>query len=109
MEITRFNDFSCESLNENNIGINYNNMERQTWTKTLNTAGIECYFLSRPVDEEGKPIKYRRRLHKIWKERYGTEITEQHLCDQARKIRRNQWIAKLESENIRRYFKKKNI
>ena len=35
MEITSFNGFSCESSNEDDIDINYNNKERQTWTKTL--------------------------------------------------------------------------
>ena len=30
MEITSFNGFSCESSNEDNISINYNNKERQT-------------------------------------------------------------------------------
>ena len=39
-------------------------------------------------------------MHNIWKERYGTEITEQRLCDQARMIRKNEWIAKMELENI---------
>ena len=78
MEITSFNGFSCESSNEDDIDINYNNKERQTWTKTLNTAVMECYFLSRPVDKEGKPVRgYRRRMRNIWKERYHTEITEQ--------------------------------
>ena len=103
MEITDFNGFSCESPNEDDIGINFNNNERQTWKKTLNTAVMECNFLSRPVDEEGKPIRgYRRRMHNVWKERYGTKITEQCLCDQARMIRKNEWITKLELEDIRR-------
>ena len=44
MKITSFNGFSCESSNEDDIGNNYNNKERQTWTKTLNTAAMECYF-----------------------------------------------------------------
>ena len=49
-------------------------------------------------------------MHNIWKEQYGTEITEQCLCDQARMIRKNKWITKLELENIRRkVFKKKDI
>ena len=39
-------------------------------------------------------------MHNIWKERYGTEITEQCLCDQARMIRKNEWITKLELESI---------
>ena len=56
MEITSFNGFSCESSNEDDIDINYNNKKRQSWTKTLNTTVMECYFLSRPVDKEGKPV-----------------------------------------------------
>ena len=63
---------------------------------------MECYFLSRPVEEEGKPIRGYRRMHNTWKQQYGTEITEQRLCDQARMIRKNEWITKLELENIRR-------
>ena len=86
MEITSFNEFSCEASNEDDIDFNYNNKERQTWTKTLNATVMECYFLSRPVDKDGKPVRgYRRRMHNIWKERYGTEMTEQRLCDQARR------------------------
>lgn len=59
---------------------------RTGWTKEMNVAVMECYFLSEPVDESGKPIRgYRRRMHKIntWKERQGFNITEQRLCDQA--------------------------
>ena len=71
---------------------------------------MECYFLSRPLEEKGKPVRgYRRRMHNIWKEHYCTEITEQCLCDQARMIRKNEWITKVELGNIRRYFKKKKV
>ena len=64
---------------------------------------MECYFLSMPVDEESKPVRgNRRRMLDIWKERYGTEITEQRLCDQARMIRKNESITILELENIKR-------
>ena len=64
---------------------------------------MECYFFSRLVVEEGKSVRgYRRRMHNIWKERYHTEITEQRLCYQARMIRKNEWITKLELENIKR-------
>ena len=51
MEITRFNGFSSESSSKDDIDINCNDTERQTWTKTLNRAVMECYFLSRPVDK----------------------------------------------------------
>ena len=58
MEITNFNEFACESSNEDDINISYNNKEKQTWTETLNTAAImEYYFLSRPVDKEDKPVR----------------------------------------------------
>ena len=101
MEITGFNGFSCDSPSKDDIDIAYNDKERQTWT--LNTPVREGVFLRRPVDEEGKAVRgYSRRMHNICKERYGTEITEQHLCDQARMIRKNEWITKLELENIRR-------
>ena len=73
---------------------------------------MDCYFFSRPVEEDGKPVRgYGRRMHNIWKERYGTEITEQCLCDQARMIRKNEWITKLELESTSRkvYQKEKDI
>ena len=77
MEITSFNGFSYESSNEDDVEINYNNQERQKLTKTLNTAVIECYLVSKSAGEEVKPVRgYMRRIHNIQKERYGTEITE---------------------------------
>ena len=33
---------------------------------------------------------------------YDTEITEEHLYDQERMIKKNEWITKLELENIKR-------
>ena len=59
MEVTSFNGFSCESSIKDDIDINYNNKEKQTWTNTLNTAVMEYYFLGRPVDDEGKPVTKR--------------------------------------------------
>ena len=51
------------------ISILTTTIRKETWTKTLNTAVMECYFLSRPVDEEVKPVKgYRRRMHSTWKD-----------------------------------------
>ena len=102
MEITSFNGFSCESSNED-ININYNNKERQTWTRAIiNTTVMKSYFLSRPVDGEGKSVKgYKRRMHNVWKEWYGTEIREQHLFEQARMIKKNECITKLKLENRR--------
>ena len=41
-------------------------------------------------------------MHSIWKKQHGTEITEQHFPGLPRMIRKNEWITKLELENIRR-------
>ena len=64
---------------------------------------MECYFLSKPTDENGKPIRgNRRRMHNIWKERELPTVTEQRLCDQARAIRKNEWFTTVEIEEMRR-------
>ena len=45
---------------------------RTGFPKKMNVAVMECYFLSRPFDEEGKPMRgYRKQMHNIWKERHG--------------------------------------
>ena len=55
---------------------------------------MECFFRSKPFDDDGKPIRgYRQQMMQEWKEHGVFEITEQRLCDQARD---------LELENIRR-------
>ena len=39
---------------------------RTRWSKEMNVAVMEHYFLSRPFDEEGNPIReYRKRMHNI--------------------------------------------
>ena len=61
------------------------------WNKELNVAVMECYFLSKPTDENGRPVQgYRKRMHNIWKERELPTVTEQRLCDQARAIRKSE-------------------
>ena len=56
--------------------------------KEIEYSCNKCYFLSRLANEEGRPVRGQsKRMHSIWKERYATEITEQHLCDQASVIR----------------------
>ena len=70
---------------------------------------MECYFLSGLVDEEGKPVRgYRRIMYNILKKRYDTEITEQGLCDQARMIRKNEWMTKLENLRRKAFQREKN-
>ena len=63
---------------------------RMKWSRDMNITVMECYYLSKPVDESGRPvIGYRQRMHAIWKERGLPKKTEQRLCDQARAIRKN--------------------
>ena len=76
---------------------------RTKWSKNVNKIVMECFFRSKPFDDDGKPIRgYRQRMMQEWKE-YGIfETTEQRLCNQARAIRKNSWLSELELENIRR-------
>ena len=75
----------------------------------MNVAVMECYFLSRPFDEEGKSIRgYRKRMHNIWKERQGLKVTEQKLCDQARMIRMSGWLTELEMNVIKQSIMNEN-
>ena len=69
----------------------------------MNVAVMECCFLSKPTDANGRPIRgYRRRMHNFWKERGLPTITEQRLYDQAKVIRKSGWFTTVELEEIRR-------
>ena len=57
---------------------------------------MECYFESRP-DVRG----YRRRMHDIWRERGGFDISEQRLADQVRTIKRDDWFTEEELDEIK--------
>ena len=82
---------------------------RTKWSKTVNMIVMECFFRSRPFDDEGKPIReYRQRMMQEWKKHGVFEISEQRLCDQARAIRKNGWLSDLELENIRRMIDTEN-
>ena len=64
---------------------------------------MECFYRSKPFDENGKSIKgYRERMFREWRNIGGLESTEQHICDQTRAIRKNGWISELELEMIKR-------
>ena len=83
---------------------------RTKWSKNVNKVVMECYFRSKPFDDEGKPIRgYRQLMMKEWEEHGVFEITEQRLCDQARAIRKNGWLSNLELENIRRMIDAENV
>ena len=73
------------------------------WTKAINVAVMECYYLSNPVNESDKPLRgYRQRMHMIWNEREMLKCSEQRLCDQVRAIRKNEWLTRVELETIKR-------
>ena len=75
---------------------------RTGWSKEMNIAVMECYYLSNPVDDNGKPVRgYRQRMHSFWKERQSFNITEQRLCGQARLIRKNNWLTALQLAEIK--------
>ena len=64
---------------------------------------MECFFRSKSFDDDGKSIRgYRQQMMQEWEEHGVFEITEQRLCDQARPIRKNDWLSDLELEYIRR-------
>ena len=66
---SKISHFTCLCDNNNNNNNNNNN-------KPVDNK-------NRLVDEEGKPVGgYRRSMQNIWKERYGTEITEQCVTRQ---------------------------
>ncbi|XP_067023908.1 uncharacterized protein [Acropora muricata] len=76
---------------------------RMMWSKDVNKVVMECYLKSKPVNENGVPIRgYRQRMFRVWQEIGLFESTEQRICDQARAIRKNGWLSELEIEAIKR-------
>ena len=60
---------SCEGVSSGWCPVDeHHATARKSWNREGNIAVMECYFLSKPMDEEGKPLRgYRRRMHAIWK------------------------------------------
>ena len=76
---------------------------RMKWNKEINKVVMECFYRSKPFDEEGKPVTgYRQRMFGTWRDRGLFESTEQQVYDQARAIRKNGWLSQLELETIKR-------
>ena len=76
---------------------------RMRWNKEVNKVVVECFYRSKPFDEEAKPVRgYRQRMFREWRDRGMFESMEQCVCDQARAIRRNGWLSELELEAIKR-------
>ena len=93
----------CPTVRQGGPG-RYQATAKMKWSKELNVAVMECYFLSKPTDVNGRPVQgTRRRMHNFWKERGVPTITEQsEQSDQARVIRKNEWFTTVEMEEIRR-------
>ena len=51
---------------------------RMKWNKEVNKIVMECFYRSKPFDEEGKPVRgYRQRMFREWRDRGLFESTEQ--------------------------------
>ena len=70
---------------------------RRRYTREDNRAILECYYRSRPQE-----LGYRQRMHNIWKENEGFNITEQRLADQVRTIKNKGWFTSEELDEIER-------
>ena len=76
---------------------------RMRWSKEVNKVVMECFYRSKPFDENERPIRgYRQRMFKEWRLRGMFDSTEQRICDQARTIRKNGWLSDIELEMIKR-------
>ena len=72
------------------------------WNKDVNKVIIECYLKSKPVNENGVPIRgFRQGMFRVWQEIGLFKSTEQRICDQARAIRKSGWLSELEIEVIK--------
>ena len=73
------------------------------WSKDVKKVVMECYLKSKPVNEDGVPIRgYRQRMFRVWQEIGLFEATEQRPCDQLRAIRKNGWLSELDTDVIKR-------
>ena len=73
------------------------------WNKEVNKVVMECFYRTKPFDEERKSVRgYRQRMFREWRDKGLFESTEKRVCDQARAIRKNGWLSQLELETIKR-------
>ena len=60
---------------------------RIRWNKQVNIVVMECFYRSRPFNENGFPVMLRE-----WKEHGMFESTKQRICDQV--INKEEWMVK---------------
>lgn len=67
----------------------------------VNKVVMKCYLMS-------KSSKRGHRMYDLWQEIGIFEITEQRLADQVRVIKGNEWLLKVEKEEIKRNIETEN-
>ena len=72
-------------------------VNRRKWSKDDNIIAMECFIRNKPENRG-----YRRRMISIWQDRGMFEISEQRLADQVKQIKHNQWLTKVEVEEMSR-------
>ena len=77
---------------------------RLKWEKEVNRIVIECWVRNEPTKRG-----YRQRMKRFSDEKGVFEVREQRLADQARAIRTNDWLTKVEIEEIKRDVEKENV
>ena len=68
----------------------------------VNKVVMKCYLMSK-----SSKTGYRR-MYDLWQEIGIFEITEQRLADQVRVIKGNEWLLKVEKEEIKRNIETEN-
>lgn len=71
---------------------------RREWGYHENKMVMECYLKSMIPVKRG----YRKRMHALWKDMGGFDLSEQRLADQVRQIKVKGWLSDLEIEEIKR-------
>ena len=73
------------------------------WSKDVKNVVMECYLKSKPLNENGVPIRgCRQRMVRVWQEIGLFEATEQRPCDQLREIRKNGWLSEQDIDVIKK-------
>lgn len=80
---------------------NKKDISKRTWNMEVNKVVMKCYLMS-------KSSKRGHRMYDLWQEIGIFEITEQRLADQVRVIKGNEWLLKVEKEEIKRNIETEN-
>lgn len=81
---------------------NKKDISKRTWNMEVNKVVMKCYLMSKSSK------RGHRRMYDLWQEIGIFEITEQRLADQVRVIKGNEWLLKVEKEEIKRNIEMEN-